>query len=83
MSAPVKYGLSRIKQQLIVLTDTPSPQMIPIEVHGSLLEKCQQLPLRTKVRVRFALEGRLWHPPQGAPKHVLRLIALEITPLPD
>ncbi|MEN3040998.1 MAG: hypothetical protein ABDH66_05620 [Bacteroidia bacterium] len=83
VAAPVKYGLGRIKQQLIILTETPSPQMIPIEVHDALLEKCRLLPLRTRVRVRFALEGRLWHPPQGAPKPILRLVALEITPIPD
>lgn len=80
---PLKYGRDRLKQQFLLLTDTPTPQILPIEVHGSLIETLRQIPLLSRVRVRFALEGQLWHPPQGSPRPIVRLIAIAIIRLHD
>ncbi|MCX8113033.1 MAG: hypothetical protein N3E49_07575 [Bacteroidia bacterium] len=83
VSAPVRYGYGRQKQQILLLSDTPSPQMIPLEVHEPLMQELHRIPLQAKVRVRFAMEGRLWHPPQGSPRPILRLIVIEIERLLD
>lgn len=79
----VLYGRGRTKQQFILLTDTPSPQVLPIEVREDSIEQLRQIPLHARVRVRFALEGQLWHPPQGAPRPIVRLVAVGIYRLPD
>ncbi|GIV24441.1 MAG: hypothetical protein KatS3mg026_0133 [Bacteroidia bacterium] len=79
----VPLGRDRKKQPFVVLTDTPRPQYILLEAHGPLVERVQKVPLHAKVAVRFALEGWLWHPPQGAARYVVRLLALEITRLEE
>lgn len=80
---PLKYGRGRIKQVFLLLTDTPVPQMLPIEAHADLIEELQKIPLLSRVRVRFALEGQLWHPPQGAPRPIIRLVAKALIRLHD
>lgn len=79
----VRYGRGKTKQQFILLTDTPSPQILPIEVREGTTEQLREIPLHAKVRVRFALEGQMWHPPQGAPRPIVRLVAVGIYRLPD
>jgi len=74
----VPLGRDRKKQPFVVLTETPRPQYILLEAHGPLIETLQKIPLQARVAVRFALEGWLWHPPQGAARYVVRLVALEI-----
>lgn len=80
---PVRYGRNREKQTFLLLTDTPSPQLLPIEVSDQLLALFRQVPLHARVKVRFALLGQLWHPPQGNPKPLLRLLAIDIKRLTD
>ncbi|MCX7606991.1 MAG: DUF3127 domain-containing protein [Bacteroidia bacterium] len=75
---PVPVGRSRYKLPFVVLSDTPRPQSIQFEAYGDLIPYIQNLPLRERVRVRFALEGWLWHPPQGASRYVTRLTAIAV-----
>lgn len=74
----VPLGRDRKKQPFVVLTDTPRPQYILLEAQGPLIETLQKVPLQARVAVRFALEGWLWHPPQGTARYVVRLVAVEI-----
>ncbi len=78
----VRLPKQRIKVPFVVLSDTPRPQRILLEAFDAVAQQVQQLPLREKVRVRFALEGWLWHPPQGASRYVTRLVALTIERIP-
>lgn len=79
----IRYGHGKQKQTFLLLSDTPSPQLLPIEARNEQIATLQRIPLLSKVKVRFALEGQLWHPPQGSPRPILRLVALEITRLPE
>ncbi|MCS7163342.1 MAG: hypothetical protein NZ958_08500 [Bacteroidia bacterium] len=72
----------RPRQKFILLSATAEPQYIPLEAEGELVERLRHLPLKVRLRVRFYVEGRLWYPPQGTPRYHLRLVALELTPLP-
>lgn len=75
---PVRLGASRSKIPFVILTDTPRPQQILLEAHEPLTLALRDVPLQARIHVRFAIEGWLWHPPQGAARYVVRLVALEI-----
>ncbi|GIV23718.1 MAG: hypothetical protein N3A68_00130 [Bacteroidia bacterium] len=75
---PIQLRPDRIKLPFVVLSDTPQPQLILLEAYTPLAEKLRILPLSEKIRVRFTLEGRLWHPPQGQSRYVTRLVAIAV-----
>lgn len=78
----VRLPRERFKVPFVVLSDTARPQRILLEAFDAVARQVQQLPLREKVRVHFAIEGWLWHPPQGESRYITRLVALAVERIP-
>lgn len=79
----IRLPKERVKVPFVVLSDTTRPQRILLEAFDAVAQQVQQLPLQEKVQVRFAIEGWLWHPPQGSSRYITRLVALRVERVPE
>ncbi|MCS7298280.1 MAG: DUF3127 domain-containing protein [Bacteroidia bacterium] len=79
----IRYGRRQVKQQFILLTETPTPQMLLMEVTEALIDQLRSYPPQVRLKVRFTIEGRLWHPPHGEARPVMQLRAIELERLTD
>ncbi|MCS7189099.1 MAG: DUF3127 domain-containing protein [Bacteroidia bacterium] len=74
----VSLGRGRFKVPFVVLSDTATPQFILMEAHEEMADNLQKIPLGERIRVRFVIEGWLWHPPYGKSRFITRLRAVEL-----